>query len=93
MLVDVFAQPAGFSFADAIRADLGFPQPPLPVPFAVSYRVGEPVPEGTILAAWPRPLAVGRPLPTLPLALTVHTSVGIDLEHTYMRAARRVYLT
>ena len=92
LLVDLLPRPVGFSFADAVEAAVNFEQPPLPVPFAVSYRVGEPVPEGTILAAWRRPLAVGRPLPTLPLALTVHTSVGIDLEQTYMRAARRVYL-
>lgn len=93
IVVDVLPRPYEFSFADAVHADLGFPQPPVPTPFAVSYRVGEPVPEGTILAVWRRPLAVGRSLPTLPLALTVDAAVGIDLEHTYTEAARRVYLT
>jgi hypothetical protein len=93
MLVDVLPRPAGFSFADAIAADLSFPQAACPVPFAVSYRVGEPVPEGTLLAVWRRPLRVGDPLPTIPLALNVHQSIPVDLEHTYREAARRVYLT
>jgi len=93
MLVDVLRRPADFSFADAIAANLGFGQPPCPVPFAVSYRVGEPVPEGTILAVWRRAMQVGQPLPTIPLALNPEQSVVIDLEHTYAESARRVYLT
>ena len=92
MLIDVLPRPVGFSFADAVAADVGLELPPTPVPYAVSFRVGEPVPEGTILAYWRRPLAVGAPLPTILLALTVHESVRIDLEHTYREAARRVYL-
>ena len=94
LLIDLLPRSVGFSFADAVNAAVGFAQPPVPVPFAVSYRVGEPAPEaGTVLAAWRRPLAVGQPLPVLPLALTVHAAVSIDLEYTYMQAARRVYLT
>jgi hypothetical protein len=62
------------------------------VPFVVSYRVGEPVPEGTLIARRLCPLRVGDPLPTVPLALTVHSAVSIDLEPTYREAARRVYL-
>jgi hypothetical protein len=92
MLIDVLPRPADFSFADALAANLGFRETPCPVPFAVSYRVGEPVPEGTLLGVWRRPLRVGEPLPTIPLALTVRESVPIDLEHTYREAARRVYL-
>lgn len=96
MLVDVFAQPAGFSFADAVSDDLGLGEPPTPPPFAVSYRVGAPVPHreamGTPVALWCRPLAAGQPLPELPLALDGDTAVMIDLEATYHQAARRVYL-
>jgi len=62
------------------------------VPFAVSYRVGESVPEGTLLAVWRRPLTIGQPLPTIPLALPMDLSIGIDLEQTYNQAARWVYL-
>ncbi len=93
MLVDLLPRPAGFSFADAIAVNLALEQPPCPAPFAVSYRVGESVPEGTIIAVWRRPLTVGAPLPTLPLALTLTDSVAIDLEYTYNETARRVYLT
>lgn len=92
LLIDVLPRPVGFSFADAVAANLGIEQPPCPVPCAVSYRVGEPVPEGTVVAHWLRPLKVGAPLPTIPLALTVHLAVPVDLEHTYREAARRVYL-
>lgn len=92
LLIDVLPRPSGFSFADAIAENLRLEQPAVPVPFAVSYRVGESVPEGTLVGAWRRPLAVGQPLPTIPLALTVNASVAIDLEHTYAESARRVYL-
>lgn len=92
LLVDVLPRPVGFSFADALATGLGIEQPLCPVPFAVSYRVGEPVPEGTLLARWVRPFHIGDPLPTIPLALNVHRSIIIDLEHTYREAARRVYL-
>lgn len=64
MLVDVFPQPADFSFADAVSADLGLGEPPTPPPFAVSYRVGAPVPRGdamdTPVAVWRRTLEAGR---------------------------------
>ncbi|MCI0699868.1 MAG: DUF4058 family protein [Planctomycetia bacterium] len=92
LLIDILPRPVGFSFADAIAVNLGIEQPPCPVPFAVSYRVGEPVPEGTLIARRLCPLRVGEPLPTVPLALNVHQSVLIELEPTYREAARLVYL-
>jgi hypothetical protein len=92
LLIDVLPRPAGFSFADALAANLGFAQPPCPAPCAVSYRVGEPVPEGTLMAVWRRPLKVGQPMPTIQLALDTHQDIPIDLEHTYREAARRAYL-
>jgi hypothetical protein len=92
LLVDVLPRLADFSFADAIAANLSLDQPPCPPPFAVSYRVGESVPEGTVVGVWRRPIEIGEHLPTLSLALNVKQSVAIDLEHTYNEAARRVYL-
>src|ERR1043166_4378643 len=91
MLIDVLPRPEGFSFADALAANLGFVQAACPTPFAASYRVGEPVPEGTVIALWQRQLTVGQPLPTIPLALD-EQQVPIDLEHTYQETARRAYL-
>jgi hypothetical protein len=95
MLVDVFARPAGFSFADAISADLGLGEEALASPHAVSYRVGASVPNGdamgTAVAIWSRSLVVSQTLPELPLALDGE-AVVIDLEATYTEAARRVYL-
>ena len=92
LLIDVLPRPAGFSFADAVAAQVGVRLPPTPVPFAVSFRVGEPVPDGTLVAYWRRPLAAGEPLPSIRLALTVHQSVVIDLESTYREAASLLYL-
>ena len=92
LLIDVLPRPAGFSFADALALNLGLTQPPCPAPCAVSYRVGESVPDGTVLALWRRPLQVGQTLPVVPLALGPEQRVPIDLEHTYREAARRAYL-
>jgi hypothetical protein len=96
LLVDVLPRPKGYSFADAITGALGLELPPLPPPFAAAYRVGEVVPVGgdmgSLVGLWRRPLAVGQPLPTLPLPLSVHHAIVIDLEETYARAAKRAYL-
>jgi hypothetical protein len=96
LLVDVLPRPRGFSFADALTSGLGMELPPLPAPFAAAYRVGEVVPVGddmgSLVGVWRRPLGVGQPLPVLPLPLSVHQSVSIDLEQTYQRAAERAYL-
>src|SRR5262249_31001774 len=96
MLIDVLPRPRGFSFSDAITSALGMEIPPLPPPFAAAYRVGEVVPVGddmgSLVGLWRRSLGVGQPLPTLPLPLSVHRAVVIDLEETYRRAAKRAYL-
>jgi hypothetical protein len=92
LLIDVLPRPVGFSFADALAVNLGLSQPPCPAPCAVSYRVGEPVPEGTVIALWRRPLKAGQPLPVVPLALGASERIPIDLEYTYHEAARRAYL-
>lgn len=93
LLVDIHRRPLSFSFADQIAAELRMEQPAMPAPFAVAYRVGEPAPQGgRFLAVWRRPLTVGTPLPTLPLALSLHDSVPVDLEATYTRASTAAYL-
>jgi len=96
MLVDVLPRPKGFSFSDVITGSLGVNLPPLPPPFVAAYRVGEVVPVaddlGSLVGLWRRPLRVGESLPTLPLPLSVHRAVMIDLETTYQRAAKRAYL-
>jgi hypothetical protein len=93
LLIDVLPRPIGFSFADAIAADLGLANdPPMAPPSAVSYRVGEPVPEGTLVATWRRPMQVGQPLAMIQLALSIGVAIDIDLDHTYEQAAKRAYL-
>jgi Protein of unknown function (DUF4058) len=93
LLVDVHRRPSSFSFADRIAEELQMSQPSCPPPMAVSYRVGEPAATGgSMLAIWRRKLVVGQPLPVLPLPLTVHEAVDVDLEQTYQRAAADAYL-
>ncbi len=72
LLVDVHRRPVGFSFPDRLAAELSLGQEPLPTPSAVSYRVGEPAPEGgRFLGIWRRSLGSGAILPTLPLPLSI----------------------
>jgi hypothetical protein len=95
MLVDVHPRPVHFSFFDKIAEGMeSEPQPALPPPMAVSYRVGEPAAMGgRYLAIWRRQLTVGDPIPEMPLPLDVHRAVSVDLESSYMRAAADAYLT
>lgn len=96
LLVDVLPRPRGFSFSDAITTGLGLALTPQPAPFAAAYRVGEAIPVGddmgSLVGLWRRALGVGQPLPMLPLPLTVHQAVPVNLEETYRRATKRVYL-
>jgi hypothetical protein len=92
LLIDVLPRPRDFSFADTIADSLGIPHEPMPPPCAVSFRVGEALPEGTLIASWTRPMQIGQPLPVIPLALDTTQAVSIDLEQTYQQAAKRAYL-
>lgn len=56
--------------------------------YAAAYRPARP-PEGDQVDLWPVPLAVGRPLPVLPLSLRGAGCVPVDLEASYMEARRR----
>lgn len=95
MVLDVLPAPRGFSFPDLIARELALPdQPAAPAPVAVSYRViPGPPREPCSYELWRRPLAVGRPLPSLPLPIGPTQSVMVDLEGTYMRAADDIYLS
>jgi hypothetical protein len=56
--------------------------------YAVAYR---PVvrDQAEQIDVWPVPLAVGQPLPLLPLALNAELSLPLDLEATYVAACQR----
>ena len=56
--------------------------------YAVAYRPSR-QPGGDQIEIWPVPLAVGQPLPVLPLALRNAGTVPLDLEGTYSEARRR----
>jgi hypothetical protein len=53
---------------------------------AVSYRAVEPEPDEQQLLMWPASLALGQPLPTLPLWIGPELAVPLDLEASYQAA-------
>jgi hypothetical protein len=55
--------------------------------YAVAYRPSRQV-SGDQIEVWPVPLAVGQPLPVLPLALRNASVVPVDFEATYREACR-----
>jgi hypothetical protein len=57
--------------------------------YAAAYRPTGTSPDGR-LAVWERPLAVGEPLPSLPLWLPVGLCLEVRLEETYQRTLRQL---
>jgi hypothetical protein len=57
--------------------------------YAVAYRPVRRESEGDGIETWPMPLAVGDPLPTMPLALRGAATVPLDLEASYSEARHR----
>jgi hypothetical protein len=96
LLLDLLPRPVGFSFLDVLGTALGLAIPGTPAPFAVSFRVGDPIPNGNaespVIGVWHRALQAGQPLPTLPLALTSRQHILIELEPTYRAACEQAYL-
>jgi Protein of unknown function (DUF4058) len=73
---------------DLLGADAALQMPSAQHLYAVAYR---PLAAGKAgrIETWPVPLAVGQPLPTLPLALEAERCVPVDLEAAYVEACRR----
>jgi hypothetical protein len=94
LLVDVHRRPVSFSFADALAAELNIEHPPLPSPFAATYRMGGPAATGgRLVGTWRRALVVGQPLPVQFLPITTELAIPVDLETTYRAAAADAYLS
>jgi hypothetical protein len=66
-----------------LGADVGAAALPLASLSAVSYRAVGREEESQQLEVWPAPLALGQPLPTLPLWIASDFSVPLDLEASY----------
>src|SRR3989442_768987 len=75
-----------------VMALLGHGEPYLLAPaattYAVAYRPSRQT-TGDQIELWPKVLAVGQPLPELPLALRNAGTVPVDLEGTYSEARQR----
>jgi Protein of unknown function (DUF4058) len=69
-LIHLMEQPAGYAMPGA------------PALYAVAYRPSRRE-TGDHIELWPIPLAIGRPLPVMPLALRGVATVPVDLEATY----------
>jgi hypothetical protein len=57
--------------------------------YAVSYRPSRREQGGDTIDMWPKALQLGKPLPTMPLALANGPVLPLDLEATYMEARRK----
>jgi hypothetical protein len=94
LVVDVHRRPLDFSFAQLIAEGLRESLPAPVAPSAVSYRVGAAAAQGgRMLGVWQHSLAIGVPLPPMPLPLSLDDLVMVDLEATYLRAAADSYIT
>ena len=90
VLVDVVATRSFDLYAELLRwvggRDPSLGEPP-PATYAAACR-WRPVGARMTLEAWGRPLAVGDPLPTLPLWLAEDLAVPLDLEASYEQTCR-----
>jgi hypothetical protein len=73
-----------------LGVDLGAVELPPANLSAVSYRAVAREEESQQLQVWPAPLALGQPLPTLPLWIATDFSVPLDLEASYQTACADV---
>jgi hypothetical protein len=71
------------TFLSLLGADVGATGLPLANLSAVSYRAVGREDESQQLEVWLAPLALGQPLPTLPLWIASDFSVPLDLEASY----------
>ena len=92
VVVDVHRQPNRPTVPDRIGERFGFQAPPLPAPYAVVYRVGRQTHPGRKWSMWSYPLAIGEPLPIVPVPLSLKSAIDLDLDATYTAAAEHAYL-
>jgi hypothetical protein len=57
--------------------------------YAVAYRPARREPDGDQIEIWPEPLALGKQLPIMPLALRGAATLPLDLDSTYNEARLR----
>jgi hypothetical protein len=88
VVVDVVTQRPGNLHNELLTRLSGTAAPVLDADlYAVAYRPRD-RDEQQALDVWPEALALGRPLPTLPLWLLGGPCLPVDLEATYMRTCR-----
>ena len=94
IIVDVVTERSGnlhVELLDLLQVQLSTPGQGVHDLYAVVHRTA-PAPQGLQLQTWAEALAVGGPLPTLPLWLEADLCLPLDLEATYHTAcvARRI---
>jgi hypothetical protein len=74
--------------AELLQLDAAFRMPAGQSLYAVAYRPLR-ADDAEKVEAWPTPLAVGHPLPKVPLSLSAECCLAVDLEESYREACRR----
>ena len=90
-LVDLVSVRSANLYAELLHLlDRADPQlsPTPPAMYAVTLRARKPPKRRHLLDAWFYPMAVGQPLPTLPIWLTPELSVILPLETSYLETCR-----
>ena len=90
-LVDLVSVRQANLYADVLaafgRSDPALAPTPPPL-YAVTLRSRKPAKRRPLLDAWFYPMAVGQPLPTLPIWLTPDLRVMLPLETSYQETCR-----
>jgi hypothetical protein len=88
VVIDVVTERSGnmhHELLDLLRQSAAFRLDPEPSLYTVAYRPSRTA-TGEQIEIWPTALAIGQPLPTMPLALRDGPTVPLELESAYMEA-------
>ena len=73
---------------DLLELDAALKMPHQQSTYSVAYRPLHEM-DADRIETWPVPLAVGKPLPTMPLSLEAEFCIPVDLEASYAEVCQR----
>src|SRR5262249_28595240 len=91
IVVDIVTNRSGYlpqDIVDVLTEPATSQLPPIDMLYAFACRAVASSEKSTSLEAWPEPLALGKPLPTMPLWLTVDCVIGVPFEASYAETCK-----